>query len=103
MYNNFEISLVVFMTNITTNHAITYTNLFTYEALKILKNSLKRVRAFQIELEIGRVGFRGEEKTGVPGEKHFGAKERTNSKLNIHMVLTQATLVGGECSHHARR
>ena len=26
MYNNFEISLVVFMTNITTNHAITYTN-----------------------------------------------------------------------------
>ena len=27
MYNNFEISLVVFMPNITTNHAITYTNL----------------------------------------------------------------------------
>ena len=27
MYNNFEISLVVFMLNITTNHAITYTNL----------------------------------------------------------------------------
>ena len=26
MYNNFEISLVVFMTNITTNHAIIYTN-----------------------------------------------------------------------------
>ena len=25
-YNNFEISLAVFMTNITTNHAITYTN-----------------------------------------------------------------------------
>ena len=25
-YNNFEISLVVFMPNITTNHAITYTN-----------------------------------------------------------------------------
>ena len=24
-YNNFEISLVVFMSNITTNHAITYT------------------------------------------------------------------------------
>ena len=34
-YNNFEISLVVFMPNITTNHAITYTNpvgfaLFSY-------------------------------------------------------------------------
>ena len=28
MYNNFEISLVVFMPNITTNHAITYTNSF---------------------------------------------------------------------------
>ena len=27
MYNNFEISLVVFMPNITTNHAITYTYL----------------------------------------------------------------------------
>ena len=26
-YDNFEISLVVFMPNITTNHAITYTNL----------------------------------------------------------------------------
>ena len=26
MYNNFEISLVVFTPNITTNHAITYTN-----------------------------------------------------------------------------
>ena len=25
-YNNFEISLVVFMPNITANHAITYTN-----------------------------------------------------------------------------
>ena len=25
MYNNFEISLVVFIPNITTNHAITYT------------------------------------------------------------------------------
>ena len=25
-YNNFETSLVVFMPNITTNHAITYTN-----------------------------------------------------------------------------
>ena len=26
MYNNFEISLVVFMPNVTTNHVITYTN-----------------------------------------------------------------------------
>ena len=27
-YNNFEITLVVFMPNITTNHAITYTNFY---------------------------------------------------------------------------
>ena len=27
MYNNFEISLVVFMANIATNHAITYSNI----------------------------------------------------------------------------
>ena len=26
IYNNFEISLVVFMPNVTTNHVITYTN-----------------------------------------------------------------------------
>ena len=32
-YNNFEISLVVFMPNITTNHAITYTNIMGDELL----------------------------------------------------------------------
>ena len=32
-YNNFEISLVVFMPNITTNHAITYTNTEEFELL----------------------------------------------------------------------
>ena len=32
MYNSFEISLVVFMSNIPTNHAITYTNII---ALKL--------------------------------------------------------------------
>ena len=30
-YNNFEISLVVFVPNITTNHAITYTYTITWE------------------------------------------------------------------------
>ena len=34
-YNNFEISLVVFMPNITTNHAITYTNAVTAKTLTI--------------------------------------------------------------------
>ena len=31
-------------------------------------NSFQRVRAFQIELEFGSVGFCGEGKTGVSGE-----------------------------------
>ena len=51
-------------------------------------NSLKRVRAFQIELEFGSVSFWGERETGVPGEKPFGGRERTNSKLNPHMAWT---------------
>ena len=50
-------------------------NLFTHGALTFIKNSLKRVRVFQIEL-----GF-GAKKTGVPGEKPLGSRERptTNS------------------------
>ena len=38
-YNNFEISLVVFMPNITTNHAITYTN----SLRKYMETSLKNL------------------------------------------------------------
>ena len=34
------------------------------------------------------VGFYGEGKTGVPGEKPLGARERTNNKLNPHMAST---------------
>ena len=52
-------------------------------------NSLKRVRAFEIEeLKFGQAGFCGHEKTGVLGEKPLGAKERTNNKLNPHMAST---------------
>ena len=43
---------------------------------------------FLIELEFANVGFWGEGKTGVPGEKPLGARERTNNKLNPHMVST---------------
>ena len=43
---------------------------------------------FLIELEFGNVGFWGEGKTGVPGEKPLGARERTNNKLNPHMAST---------------
>ena len=57
-------------------------NLFTHGVLTFIKNSLKRVRAFQIEL-----GF-GAKKTGVPGEKPLGSRERTNNKLTPHMAAT---------------
>ena len=43
-------------------------------------------RAFRIELEFRNVGFCGEGKTGVPGEKPRGAEKRTNNKLNPHMT-----------------
>ena len=36
-YNSFEISLVVFMPNITTNHAITYTNIDPYNLMLPVK------------------------------------------------------------------
>ena len=56
--------------------------------LRVHMNSFKCVRTFQIELEFGSVGFWGEGKTGVPGEKPLGAKERTKNKLNPHMAST---------------
>ena len=43
-------------------------------------------QAFRIELEFRNVGFCGEGKTGVPGEKPLGAEKRTNNKLNPHMT-----------------
>ena len=44
--------------------------------LGVHKNLLKWVHAFQIELEFRYVGFWGEGKTGLPGEKPLRAKER---------------------------
>ena len=41
---------------------------------------------FQIELEFENVGFWGEGKPGVPGEKPLEARKRTNTKLNPHMT-----------------
>ena len=43
---------------------------------------------FLIELEFENVGFWGEGKAEVPGEKPLGARERTNNKLNPHMAFT---------------
>ena len=51
-------------------------------------NLFQRVRAFQIELEFGSVGFCGEGKTGVSGEKPLRVRERPNNNLNPHMVST---------------
>ena len=50
-------------------------------------NSFKRVRAFQIELEFGSVGFGGKGKTREPEVKPLRATERTNNKLKPHMAL----------------
>ena len=41
---------------------------------------------FQIELEFRSVGFWGEGKTGVHGEKPLGARTKTNNKLNPDMT-----------------
>ena len=56
---------------------------------------------WNLEVLVLRVG-----KTRVPGEKPLRARERTNNKLNPlnygvdAAILTQATLVGGECKKH---
>ena len=42
---------------------------------------------FLIELEFGNAGFWGEGKTGVPGEKPLGAKERTNNSEQVTNLL----------------
>ena len=52
-YNNFEISLVVFMPNITTNHAITYTNIVRLRRSYCTQNyklKLKLTHKFLISL-----------------------------------------------------
>ena len=40
------------------------------------------------------VVFRGEGKTGVPGERPFGAEKRTNNKLNPHKTPGAGTEPG---------
>ena len=47
---------------------------------------------FLVELEFGNVDFWGDGKTGVPGEKPLGEKERTNNKLNPHMESNELSL-----------
>ena len=52
---------------------------------------------FHIDLEFGNVGIWGEGKTRVPGEKHLGAKARTNSKLNPHNTPSSGIEPGPHC------
>ena len=75
------------------------------EHLGVVKNSLKRVRAFQIELEFESVGFlrRGENRSTrrktspSKGEN----QQQTQPTYGVDArIRTGATLVGGECSHH---
>ena len=47
---------------------------------------IKCLIILQIKLKFGNVGFRGEGKTRVPGEKPLGARKRTNNKLTPHMA-----------------
>ena len=59
---------------------------------------------FQIELEFRDVGFWGERKTVVPGEKTSRSKDENEQKTRTTYDAesgnrTRATLVGGECSH----
>ena len=45
-------------------------------------------------VEFGNVGFWGEGKTGVAGEKPPGARERTKNKLNPHIASTPGFELG---------
>ena len=55
------------------------------EHLGVLKNLLKRVHVFQIELEFGRFFLRRGENWSTQ-KKPLGAKERTNNKVKPHMA-----------------
>ena len=52
------------------------------------------------ELKFVNVGFGGERKIGVPGEKPLGKGTRTNNKLNLPGNRSRTTLVGGKSFHH---
>ena len=57
-----------------------------HEALRSSKNSFKRVRTFQIELDHGSVGLieETEENRSAQRVKPLGAMVKTNSKLSPH-------------------
>ena len=58
MCNNFEISLVVFMPNITTNHAITYTNILMEMSVRkgsTIEALILSVRSYPSLLKVAKV------------------------------------------------
>ena len=56
-YNNFEISLVEFMPNVTTNHAITYTNKCIVQVKNHLRRcNLSRTEVTEYDLILARAG-----------------------------------------------
>ena len=61
-------------------------NVFTHETPKSSRSSFKGVRAFQVELEFGNVGFFWRKKNRRTQRKTLGARTRTNNKLNPHMT-----------------
>jgi len=72
------------------------------EHLGVLKNSLKRDRAFYIELEISKSWFL---RKGEKPEKTSWSKGENEQQTQLTYgvdarIRTWATLVGGECSHH---
>ena len=56
--------------------------------LRVHENSLKRVRAFQIELEFGSVLYLRRGENWSTRRKTSRSYERTNNKLNPHMAST---------------
>ena len=72
------------------------------EHLGVHENSLKRLPAFQIELEFGSVGFWGEGKPEYP-EKNL-SEQQTQPTYGVDArIRTRAILVGGQCSHHCAK
>ena len=76
-YNNFEISLVVFMPNIKTKHAITYTNLITIGDTK----EIKRKKMLEINRNLTKIwtGRRLTKRVGLV----FGNPSSGRGNLNL--------------------
>ena len=84
LYSRHSYSLLFFQTVILFRryHKLTWTLRSSYW------NSLKCVRAFQIELEFESVGLLGEGNTAVFGEELLVVRERASKELNPHFALT---------------